>query len=432
MSQTTPRPDMFDDVPTRARIDRSFALLRNGYRFVDRRRREGDGPTPSDRAVEIRFLGQRTVLLGGREAVKFFYDQTLFRRRDAYPRPFANTVFGRGAVHVHDGEAHLHRKAMFLRLLSPQHAVRIGEITDELWRAAVDRWERGGRVVLFEEAVRVLGVGICRWAGLPLTPEDAARRVWDLERIMDGFGSVGLPHVEARLARKRSERWVREVVADVRAGRLTPAQGSALDVVTSFHDVHGRLLDDRSVAVELLNIIRPSVATAWFVAFSGLALHENPRWHERLAVESGQELDRDLEAFVHEVRRLYPFAPVVAARAARDITWRGHTLPQGRLVLLDLHGMNHDPHLWPDPYGFDPERFVGRQPDAFTYVPQGGGDPHTGHRCAGERVTVELLKSALRTLTRITFDVPEQDLSFPLSRMPTRPRSGVVLENVRR
>ena len=128
----------------------------------------------------------------------------------------------------------------------------------------------------------------------------------------------------------------------------------------------------------------------------------------------------------------WPFAPVVAARAARDITWRGHTLPQGRLVLLDLHGMNHDPHLWPDPYGFDPERFVGRQPDAFTYVPQGGGDPHTGHRCAGERVTVELLKSALRTLTRITFDVPEQDLSFPLSRMPTRPRSGVVLENVRR
>ena len=65
--------------------------------------------------------------------MKFFYDQTMFRRRDAYPRPLANTQFGKGAVHVHDGEAHLHRKAMFLRLLSPQHAVSIGEITDELW-----------------------------------------------------------------------------------------------------------------------------------------------------------------------------------------------------------------------------------------------------------------------------------------------------------
>ena len=232
MSQTTPRPDLLDDVPTRAWVDRSLALLRDGYRFADRRRREGDGPTPSDRAVELRLLGQRTVLLGGRDAVRFFYDQTLFRRRDAFPAPLAHTLFGKGAVHVQDGEAHLHRKAMFLRLLSSANAVQIGAVTDELWRQAVDRWEHAGRVVLFDEAVRVIGVGICRWAALPLTPGDAPQRVRDLERIVDGFASVGAPHVAARLARKRSEQWVRGVVADVRAGRLTPAPGSALDVVS--------------------------------------------------------------------------------------------------------------------------------------------------------------------------------------------------------
>lgn len=428
MSQTTPRPDLLDDVPTRARVDRSLALLREGYRFVDRRRREGDGPTPSDRAVELRLLGQRTVLLGGRDAVRFFYDQTLFRRRDAIPRPLANTLFGKGAVHVHDGEAHLHRKAMFMRLLSTEQAVRVGAITDELWRVAVQRWRSEGRVVLFDEAVRVIGVGICRWAGLPLTPDNAPRRVRDLERIVDGFGSVGLPHAQARLARKRSEHWVKGVVADVRAGRLVAPPGSALDVVTSFTDLDGRPLDDRTAAVELLNMVRPSVAVAWFVAFSGLALHENPSWRARLAAGTGEDLDRDLEAFAHEVRRLYPFAPVVGARAARDLTWRGHSVPEGRLVLLDLHGMNHDPHVWPDPDRFDPGRFVGRQPDAFTYVPQGGADPHTGHRCAGERVTVELLKSAVRALVGVRWDVPEQDLTYPLSRTPTRPRSGVVLQ----
>jgi hypothetical protein len=30
----------------------------------------------------------------------------------------------------------------------------------------------------------------------------------------------------------------------------------------------------------------------------------------------------------------------------------------------------------------------------------------------------------------VRYDVPEQDLSYPLSRIPTRPRSGVVVENV--
>jgi fatty-acid peroxygenase len=431
MSSDLRPADLLDDVPTRTRLDRSLALLREGYAFSRRRRRWGDGPTPSDRAVELRLLGQRAVLVGGAEAVRWFYDGASFRRRDAIPRTLANTLFGKGAIHTHDGAAHSKRKAMFLDLLDARHAGEIAARTDALWAAAVERWRGSERVVLFDEAVRVIGVGICTWAGLPLTPENAPRRVWDLERIVDGFGGVGPRHLAARLARRRSEAWVAQVVGDVRSGRLAPRAGSALDVVTGFHDVDGGLLDDRTAAVELLNIVRPSVAVAWFVAFSGLALQENPRWRERLAATSGEELDRDLEAFAHEVRRLYPFAPLIGARADRDLVWHGHAVPEGRLVLLDLHGMNHDPNIWPEPETFDPGRFAGRQPDAYTFVPQGGADPHTGHRCAGERVTVELLKSAVRALTRISWSVPEQDLSFPLSRIPTRPRSGVVLSEIR-
>ena len=419
--------DSLDDIPARTGLDRSLVLLREGYRFTGRRRRWGDGPTPSDRAVELRLLGQRAVLVGGGDAVRFFYDGAAFRRRDALPRPVANTLFGRGAIHTLDGEAHLHRKAMLLRLLSPASARAIAGRTDSLWAAAAERWREAGRAVLFDEAVRVIGVGICTWGGLPLTPADAPGRVWDLHRIVDGFGGVGPRHVTARSARRRSEAWVRRAVRDARAGRLAPEAGSALDVVSRFRDVDGAVLDERTAAVELLNVVRPSVAVAWFVAFAGLALHEHPAWRERIAAGSGEELDRDLEAFAHEVRRLYPFAPLIGARAARDLVWRGHGIPEGRLVLLDLYGMDHDPQVYPQPDAFDPGRFAGRSPDAYTFVPQGGADPHTGHRCAGERVTVELLKSAVRALAGVRWSVPPQDLSFPLSRMPTRPRSGVVL-----
>jgi fatty-acid peroxygenase len=200
--------------------------------------------------------------------------------------------------------------------------------------------------------------------------------------------------------------------------------------VSAFREVDGNLLDERTAAVELLNMVRPAIAVAWFVAFSGLALHEHPEWRERLAGQDGERLEADLEAFAHEVRRLYPFAPLIGARATRDVTWRGHHLPEGRLVLLDLHGTDHDPQLWPDPDRFDPERFAAGSPDPYTFVPQGGADPASGHRCAGERMTVELLKSAVRALTRISYELPEQDLSFPLSRIPTRPRSGLVLTGV--
>src|SRR6185503_11977641 len=130
------------------------------------------------------------------------------------------------------------------------------------------------------------------------------------------------------------------------------------------------------------------------------------------------------EAFVHEVRRFYPFAPFVGGRAVRDLAWRGHAIPAGSLVLLDLYGQNHDDALWPDPYRFDPWRFVGRQIGPYDLVPQGGGDPANGHRCPGEGATVAVLRALAVRLARLDYTVAERDLSIPLDRIPTRPGGG--------
>lgn len=59
--------------------------------------------------------------------------------------------------------------------------------------------------------------------------------------------------------------------------------------------------------------------------------------------------------------------------------------------------------------------------------PAGGGDPAHGHRCPGEDVTVAVLATLAKQLADLDYDVPAQDLSIPLSRIPTRPRSGFVL-----
>jgi fatty-acid peroxygenase len=107
-------------------------------------------------------------------------------------------------------------------------------------------------------------------------------------------------------------------------------------------------------------------------------------------------------------------------------------LPKDQLVILDIYGTNRDPRLWREPDAFLPERFHKRAIGAFDYLPQGGGDPSIGHRCAGEWLTIALLRQAVRMLTQaISFEIPEQDMSFSLARMPTYPRSGVCLGNVR-
>ena len=54
-----------------------------------------------------------------------------------------------------------------------------------------------------------------------------------------------------------------------------------------------------------------------------------------------------------------------------------------------------------------------------------------GHRCAGEWITIELMKVALKMLTQaMRYTVPEQDLSIDLSQMPALPQSRFIINEV--
>ena len=51
------------------------------------------------------------------------------------------------------------------------------------------------------------------------------------------------------------------------------------------------------------------------MTFAALALHEHPECRERLRADADGE---DLGWFVQEVRRFYPFFPLVGGRALAD------------------------------------------------------------------------------------------------------------------
>jgi fatty-acid peroxygenase len=181
-------------------------------------------------------------------------------------------------------------------------------------------------------------------------------------------------------------------------------------------------------AVELINMVRPIIAIARFITFQAVMLHEHPEWRARLQSGDAQAA----EWVAQEVRRLFPFAPLLGARARHTFEWHGCRFKKGQLVLLDVHGIDHDEREWARPDEFRPERFGDWSGSAFNFIPQGGGDHFTGHRCAGEWLTIEILKtSAVLLATSMTYTVPEQDFSVDLTRMPTLPASGFVMRQVR-
>ncbi|MBM9595136.1 cytochrome P450 [Roseitranquillus sediminis] len=409
-------------IPRDQSFDSTLALLFDPYGFVSKRcRRYGAD------LFQARLLLRPTICMSGPEAAELFYRRDLLVRRGATPGRIQKTLFGRGGVQGLDGDAHRHRKQMFMSLMTPERIDNLKELTAGSWSVYAQSWAAKDRVVLYDEVQQLLTRVVCTWAGVPLPEPEVRRRTAELTALFDCAGSVGPRHWWSRLSRKRSERWIEDVVEGVRAGRLDPPEDSAARVIATWRDLDGEPLSPRIAAVELLNILRPTVAVSVFITFAAHALHRFPACRQMLQTDDGS-----VEHFVQEVRRFYPFFPAVIARARRNFEWNGYRFPRGRRVMLDLYGTNRDPRAWDAPEEFRPERFQHWDGSLFNFIPQGGGDHKLNHRCPGEWITIELMKASCEFLANsMDYDMPDQDLEIDTRRLPAMPKSRFVMSNVR-
>jgi fatty-acid peroxygenase len=412
------------EIPQDKSLESTLSLITEGYDFVQNRcRRYGTN------IFQTRLMLQPFICMSGAEAARIFYDNSHFIRQKAAPRRVQKTLFGVGGIQGTDDELHWSRKQMFMSLMPPESIRRLSDLTADQWRAYIHKWEKMDQVWLFDEAEEILCRAVCLWAGVPLKEPEVRMRTNHFEAMIESPAAVGPKHWRGRFERKRAEKWAGGLIEEVRAGILSVPEGCALQVIAQHQDPNGELLNRHVAAVELINVLRPTVAIARYIVFTALALHEHPEYRSALI----KDQDGFRECFVQEVRRFYPFFPMVVARVRDDFEWNGYHFPKGRKVALDLYGTNHDPKRWEKPDEFQPERFRERvEDDAFAFIPQGGGDYFLHHRCPGERITIELMKVALGFLTQgMDYEIPKQDLHVRLSQIPALPASRFILTHIR-
>jgi fatty-acid peroxygenase len=410
-------------LPRAKGFDHTLALVREGYGFIGNRCQL----LGSD-VFEARLALRRVICMRGAAAAEFFYAGERFTRRGAMPVTVVMLLQDFGSVQLLEGSAHKHRKAMFKSLATPAAAADLAAQFADEWRTCARRWEaRQEPIVLFDEVESMLTRTGARWAGAPLDDAEARPRTREFSEMLAATGSIGPRTWRALWLRRRTEKWARRIIDAVRSGTIRAASDSALRTVALHRAKDGRLLTTKVAAVELINVLRPIVAVARFIVFAAKALHEHPGAKARIAAGDAEYLDH----FVQEVRRTAPFFAFISGRARQSLQWRGHRFDKGTWVLLDLYGTNRDPSAWPDPDVFDPERFARRSPTLFDFVPQGAGDASVTHRCPGEAMTVELTTAAVRQLADLDYEVPDQDLSVDLSRIPALPASGFVISRPR-
>lgn len=303
---------MNEQIPHDKSLDNSLTLLKEGYLFIKNRTERYNSDL-----FQARLLGKNFICMTGAEAAKVFYDTDRFQRQNALPKRVQKSLFGVNAIQGMDGSAHIHRKMLFLSLMTPPHQKRLAELMTEEWKAAVTRWEKADEVVLFEEAKEILCRVACYWAGVPLKETEVKERADDFIDMVDAFGAVGPRHWKGRRARPRAEEWIEVMIEDARAGLLKTTPGTALHEMAFHTQEDGSQLDSRMAAIELINVLRPIVAISYFLVFSALALHEHPKYKEWL--RSGNSREREM--FVQEVRRYYPFGPFLGALVKKDFVW---------------------------------------------------------------------------------------------------------------
>lgn len=413
-----------EQIPIDRGFDNTLSFLTEGYSYITNRTKRYHKDM-----FETRLLGgKKTVCMVGKEAADIFYDEEKFKRQGAAPKRLLKTLFGEGGVQTLDDGTHRNRKELFMSLMTEERLHDVIEIAKVQWKTSLKNWINMDKPVLYDESKKMMTRTACSWAGVPLQDSKLEDRAGKISSMFEAGGAVGPKHWRGRVDRNRAEKWLSGLIKDVRSGKLEVAENTALHEIAFHRDLHGNLLETSIAAVELVNILRPIVAIAVYITFCALALHDHPDAKAKLKVGT----EADYRMFVQEVRRYYPFFPTAIAKARKDFLWNGHDFKKDTLVLLDLYGTNHHPEIWENPNTFSPERFKNWNGNPFAFVPQGGGDYYKGHRCPGEWLTINVMSVCLEMLIHhMDYDVPTQDLHYSMRRMPSLPKSGFLLTNVR-
>ncbi|MBM6628701.1 cytochrome P450 [Mammaliicoccus vitulinus] len=418
---------MGKQIPKDRGLDSTLKVLKEGYKYVPNRLEKFD-----TNIFELRALGgRRTVVISGKEAAELFYNNELTERQGTLPKRVVNTLFGKGAIHTTGGKKHIDRKALFMSLMTEENLDYLRELTRSTWFMNTERMERMDEVNVYKESIILLTKVGFRWAGIIASPEEIESCAQDMDTMIDSFKNIGTVfkgYREAKQARARVETFLENQIIAVREGKLTPPQGTALHEFSHWEDFEGNLMDSRLCAIDLMNVVRPLVAINRFISFGVKALHDYPGEAEKVFNNE----DDYAYKFVQEIRRFYPFVPFLPGKAAVDIEFEGYTIEKDTFLVLDIYGTLHREGLWENPERFYPNRFSDWDGSPFDLIPQGGGDYHTNHRCAGEWMTLIIMEESMKYFARnISYDVKkDQDLSVNLNKLPGRVVSGTIIENV--
>ena len=307
------------------------------------------------------------------------------------------------------GERHLRQRRLLLPPFHGEAVARYEEMIAEAAEREIDSWSPGDEIVLASRmqaiTLDVIMAGIFGVEGKPRagTPEYELRRTVRLladlsTRAIGQLGEfINAGRDEPVGINKLAITWLDRPVYKVIAARRATDSAHRNDILslllrTTTED--GEHLSDQELRDELLTLVLAGhETTANQLAWTFERLVRTPAAWERLKAEpTGAYAD----ATIHESQRSRPVIPMIGRRVA--VPWRfGEYSVEARTpCLMSILLLHHREDLYPDPFAFRPERFVGSKPGTYTWIPFGGGI----RRCLGAALAMAEMRIVLAAIAR--------------------------------
>jgi cytochrome P450 len=371
------------------------------------RRRYGD-------AFTLEFPGAgKNVMLSDPAIVKEVFSRD--RRGNGLPLTrdlLLEPVLGPRSILLLEGSEHLRRRKL---MLPPFHGERMRAYETTIESAAqraVASWPQGRRFRL-HPSMQAITLEVILRAVFGVT--DPSRRERLRRRLLailalgqSAAGQVaGLalrrfgPRGPYRMVERRLRAADQLLAAEIGQRRSDRALGEREDILSMlvaarFED--GEAMDDGEIRDQLMTLLLAGhETTATALAWTFDLLFRRPEATDRLREELEAGDDEYLVAVCQESLRVRPVIPAVGRRLAEPLRVGDHELAAGDFATPCIYLVHTRQDLYPDPYAFRPERFLGSTPETYSWIPFGGGT----RRCLGAAFASFEMKVVLRTVLRL-------------------------------
>jgi cytochrome P450 len=358
-------------------------------------------------------------------------------------------IVGPNSVLTAVGPRHMRQRKLLLPSFHGDAIARYAEMIADAAEREIERWPVGTPFALAPRmqaiTLDVIMAGIFGIEGRPArgTPEHRMRMAtkslvaastWPPAKIAElmnlgrdeaiGFTRTGLTLLD---------RQVYAVIAKRRQAEDLDERSDIMSLLMRARTEDGEALTDGELRDELLTLVLAGhETTANSLAWTWERLVRTPAAYDRLrdAVRSDEDAADHIEATITEAMRSRPVIPIIGRRVM--VPWRlgPYAVPADTPVTMSILLLHHRDDVYPEPFAFRPERWLGRKPGTYEWIPFGGGI----RRCLGGALAMAEQRVVLDAMVkRLDLEAedpaPEHAVHRNVTMIPSRGARVIVTEN---